>query len=222
MSLSTQGEIRAADLQSHDSIRESVRAHAETSAPESDARIEIKVGMLDKRLRLHRCEQALETFAPPGRQSSNRQTVGVRCTGSKPWTIYVPVTVSQYVPILVTTHQLQRGSTVGQADIQLKDKDISRLHRGYFKTPAEVVGKIVKRTTQANQVLLPSQLVAANAIKKGSLVTILAKTGGIQVRMKGKALSSGAVGERVQVKNLSSERKIEGIVVGSDLVEVSL
>ncbi|MES9964958.1 MAG: flagellar basal body P-ring formation chaperone FlgA [Candidatus Sedimenticola sp. 20ELBAFRAG] len=212
----------ADEWQSHETIRQAVRIHAESSVPPSDSRIEIEVGSLDKRLRLHACDQALDTFSPQGRQNSNRLTVGVRCDGAKPWTIYVPVKVAQYKPILVATNGLPKGSTVTMNDVRLEERDVSRLRRGYFRDPSQIVGKTVKRSIQANRALLPSQLVAATAIEKGSMITILARTGGIKVRMKGKALSRGATGDRIKVQNLSSKRKIEATVVGPGIVEVML
>ncbi|MES9959640.1 MAG: flagellar basal body P-ring formation chaperone FlgA [Sedimenticola sp.] len=214
--------LQAATMQSHESIREAARSYAEGQISPSDARVEIEVGKLDKRLRLHSCSEALESFSPPGRQGGSKLTVGVRCEGDKPWTIYVPVTLAQYRTILITTRDLARGSTIGQADIRLEERDVSRLRRGYFMQPSEVLGKKVKRTTRRNQILLPSQLTAATAVERGSMVTIMARTGGIQVRMKGKALSRGVVGERIQVQNLSSQRKVEATVIEPGVVEVIL
>ncbi|MET0094164.1 MAG: flagellar biosynthesis protein FlgA, partial [Sedimenticola sp.] len=47
-------------MQSHESIRQAARSYAEGQISPSDARVEIEVGKLDKRLRLHSCSEALE------------------------------------------------------------------------------------------------------------------------------------------------------------------
>lgn len=54
------------------------------------------------------------------------------------------------------------------------------------------------------------------------MVTIVANVGGIEVRMKGKALKSGALGDWVSVKNVSSKRQIEGRVTDAGVIQVTL
>ena len=60
------------------------------------------------------------------------------------------------------------------------------------------------------------------AIKRGQMVTLIAKNSVIEVRMEGKAMSKGAIGERIKVKNLKTNRIVEGIILDKHLINVNL
>ena len=63
---------------------------------------------------------------------------------------------------------------------------------------------------------------AAIAVRRGERVSILATTAALQVRMEGEALSDGAIGEIIRVRNLSSRQEIEAQVVGPGQVQVRM
>ena len=62
----------------------------------------------------------------------------------------------------------------------------------------------------------------ASELKKGDVVDIVAESQGLQIRMTGKAINNGAKGQRINVKNLSSNRIIQAIVKNSGLVQIAL
>jgi flagella basal body P-ring formation protein FlgA len=71
-------------------------------------------------------------------------------------------------------------------------------------------------------VLTPAMLAAVPLVSRGQQVTLEAQTDGVHIRMGGEALAEAALGQRVRVKNLSSERVVEGVVRSDEVVEVSL
>ncbi|HHH39513.1 MAG TPA: hypothetical protein ENK50_08060, partial [Sedimenticola sp.] len=84
----------ASPPQSHQAIREAARQHVLKQITDAGQPAVVTAGRLDSRLKLARCDSPLETFSPPGKRRSAKQTVGVRCNGKQSWTLYVPVTVS--------------------------------------------------------------------------------------------------------------------------------
>jgi flagella basal body P-ring formation protein FlgA len=215
-------DIAAAELQSHESIREAAKQHVLNLGDTYPAPPEVTAGHLDSRLRLAACELPLETFAPANRKNIGKITVGVRCTGAKPWSLYVPVTVSVMMPVVVTATELHRGALIRKEDLQLENRDISLLHRGYLESMDQAVGKSVKQSVRRNQVLTPSKIVSPRAIKRNSRVTILASSDAIQVRMTGIALENGSVGERIRIRNQSSSREIDAKVIAPGVVQVAM
>lgn len=194
-------------------------AQAEAGSP---GNIQVEAGELDRRLQLSRCEIPLEAFMPVGGRLAGRTTVGIRCDGAKPWSIYIPVTIALYQPVLVAARPLSRGAHLTADDLQLVEQDVSSLTTGYLTDPEEAEGKVLKRMVTAGTPLTPSIVQAPRLIRRGERVTLLAETGGLQVRVAGKALADGAVGERVRVQNLSSRRIVEGEVVSPGVVKISL
>jgi flagella basal body P-ring formation protein FlgA len=123
--------------------------------------------------------------------------------------------------VIVANRQLPRGTLVTADDIKIERRDVARLHKGYLTHANQVLGKKIKRSVQNSTVLNPSQLTVQHAVKKGSQVTILAQIGSLQVRMSGKALGNGAIGERIKVENSSSSRQIEATIVSPGIVQAS-
>lgn len=182
----------------------------------------ITLGKLDRRLRLAPCANQMESFAPNRRQSEFRMTVGVRCTGAKPWTVYVPVVIDKWANVIVAAHPLARGTKVDAADFSLKKEKISRLRRGYFAEATPLIGKITKRNLRSGQIIKASHLADPKLVQKGEKVIISAATAGININMYGEALKDGAKGELIKVRNLSSRQTIQAEVIRAGVVEVRL
>ncbi len=123
---------------------------------------------------------------------------------------------------VVATRDLLRGELVTAADVRLEQQDLTRLHSGYLSARDLAVGKRVKRTVRQGRIIKPTQIVAPTLIKKGAEVTITVNSNRIQVRTKGEALSSGGPGERIRVRNLSSNKLLEATVVSAGIVQVDL
>jgi flagella basal body P-ring formation protein FlgA len=59
-------------------------------------------------------------------------------------------------------------------------------------------------------------------IERGQRISLVAQTAGLEVRMKGEALEDGVAGERIQVRNVSTRRVIDGVVLSATTVRVSM
>jgi len=208
-------------LQTHQSIQEAAEQHVLDELPGSADEVSVEAGSIDSRLRLAACQQPLETFAPYRRGNSARVTVGVRCNDSSRWTLYVPVSVSRMEEIVVALTPMNRGDQITANDIRLELRDVARLHRGYLTSLEQALGKRVKRRIPVDGVVTPDRIMVQHAVKKGNQVTILARIGSLEVRVKGKALDSGAIGERIKVRNNSSERELEATIVATGTVRVA-
>jgi len=208
---------------------ESVRSAAQQAAEQSmlagsdaAAGASIVVGQLDPRLRLPACDAPLEGFLPRSMQGRSNVTVGVRCAGATPWTVYVPVRVSAPRPVVVLARPVPRGAALTAQDIDVEMREAGGLGSGYFEDPAAVLGKVLTRPGSPGQVVVPTLVAGAVAVKRGQQVTLTANSGGILVRMEGTALADGSVGDRLKVKNNSSARVVEGTVLSDGSVEIGL
>lgn len=214
---------QAAPIQSHDSIRARARALLiEQLDPAQRADAEIEIGRLDPRLRLRQCTAPLQAFAVGNRSPIGATSVAIRCEGDHPWKLYVTARVVVYSDVLVAARPLNRGEPVQAGDLRRERKDLSRLPYGYLTDPVNATGKVLKRSYLAGQVLQPRQLAAPTLIKRGQQVTLHARAGGIEIRMGGQALSDGSAGDRIRVRNTSSDRVVEGEVVAKGVVKVRI
>ena len=209
--------------QSHASIHDAAREFLLTEEPslQHDTAKVIK-GKLDSRLRLRQCIKPLEGFLPAGGRTIGKITVGVRCTDSAPWSLYVPLQVSVFREVVVAVDLLTRGSVLSSSDVRLASVDLADLPHGYITDINDAAGKKLKRRLQPGAALTPAALEEPQIIKRGQRVTIVARSGRMEVRMAGKALDHGAVGKRIGVVNLSSKQKLEGVVTASGEVMIDI
>ncbi len=215
--------LNAATHQSHNSIYQAAKEFITKHATSKHGkRPEIKMGSLDSRLKLRQCEKRLTAFLPRGGRDIGKTTVGVKCSDSKPWSLNVPVSISIYKQVLVAARQIQKGTIISENDIKLARYDLASLSHGHFEALNQGVGMKLKRRMSSGTVLTPGMLKKPQVISRGQSITILAQSGNMQVRMMGKALASGAIGERISVINTKSKKKLEGIVTGSGEVKVDI
>jgi flagella basal body P-ring formation protein FlgA len=206
--------------ESHDNIRAAAEQHVLDRIDDLQGRVEVKVGSLDSRLRLAECDLALETYDSPNALSGGRGVVGVRCEGSNPWKLYVPVRIAVFDEVVVTRRSVVRGETLQADDLTLSEMDTSRLRKAYFTRIDDAIGLLSKRSIASGSVVHAGLLKRANLVKRGSKVEIIANFDGLDVRMRGEALADGGRGDRIRVKNLSSGRVVTGTVSGSGVVHV--
>ena len=203
-------------FQSHESILSLARTFMEDYSRNINGEAaEIQVDRLDPRLHLHGCDRDLEAFLPNGGRTTGNTTVGVRCPGSKPWSLYVPVTVNVFKNVVVTSSALPRNTILERSHLKMAKRNLAKLPQGYFVDPDRLVGMKLKRNLNAGLPLTPTMVKAQTVIKRGQRVMLVSRSRGISVRMQGKALANGAMGELVRVKNLSSKRIVEGTVTSA-------
>jgi flagella basal body P-ring formation protein FlgA len=215
--------VNAAGYQSIDSIRNAALQFMNDHTEEVyEQEADIDVGRLDSRLMLNQCALPLEVYLPQGSRDLGRFTVGVRCTDDKPWSLHVPVTVTIYKNVIVTAESLPRGKILTESDFKHLKYDVSKLPVGYIEDAAYGVGMELRRRLSSGEPLTTTMMRKPKIIKRGQQVSIIAKAGSIEVRMLGKALAHGAVGDRIRVLNLKSKKKLEGTIMPSGDIRVDI
>ena len=209
--------------QAHNDIFATVQNYLDTHLrPSQDIEIKTEIGHLDSRLKLSACKVPLKSFSNNHNNFGSKISIGVRCEDNKPWSIYVPVTIKRMAMVYIAAQPISKGHQISDEDIQLLSMDINKLRNNYSKTKEEIIGKIPKRRIKLGSIFNPRYLQLPIIVKKGDIVDIVAESQGLRIRMTGKAISNGAKGQRINVKNLSSNRIIQAIVKNSGLVSIAL
>jgi len=185
----------------------------------SQQRVDFSVSKVDPNLRLASCSKPLN-LNKNGDKLMGRISIAVRCEGSKPWKIYVPVTIRAYRKVVTAAVPLARNQALEPALLDLTEKDVSRLTQGYFSSIDAVSGKLLNRPLQLSGVLQPNMIIEPVMIKRGDEVIIIAKTGALLVRSAGVAINDGRLGQQIQVKNKSSKRVVMARVISNKQVQV--
>ena len=186
------------------------------------ARHEVQINRLDPRLRLPLCDEPLIVTLETPAEPIGRVTTRVRCEGTAPWTVFVPGQVRLYREVVTVTKPIDRESVISESSVMLAERDVGLLNQGYLTDMEQAIGSKSTRALQPDQVISPTFIRQAEAIRRGDQVVITARSGGINVRMPGEALSDGAVGKQISVRNQRSQRVVRARVIGPGQVEVSM
>lgn len=212
--------LSAASHHPLEDIKATVRDFVQSTLPDNRIEYAITMDRLDPRLRLKPCSMPLDAWYPNHGRRAGNLTVGVRCMDDSPWSIYIPVKVNYYEEIAVLARPLQRGAVLTANDIRMERKNISYHTDSYFTDPRAVVGMELVHSLQVGSVISDRNLKEPIIVKRGQQVTLLAQTNNFEVRMNGEAISDGAAGERIRVRNLRSKRVVEGIVKSSEIIYI--
>ncbi|HRF45414.1 MAG TPA: flagellar basal body P-ring formation chaperone FlgA [Candidatus Competibacteraceae bacterium] len=181
---------------------------------------QIQLRDLDPRLRLAQCAAPLEAFLPGGAKTVGSTSIGVRCPGPKPWTVYQNATVQVFDQVQVASRFLSKGTVLSAADLRAERRELSGLPGGYETAAEQLIGKQLRQALMAGAEIAPQAVQAVPAIRRGETVTIISRQGGMEVSSSGIALSDAELGGRVRIRNESSQRVVEGTVTDKRQVEI--
>ena len=209
----------AAAYQSLDSIRDAVKTFI-AGEHRGEKVSEIQIGHLDPRLRLARCDRALDTFRSNGSRGYGAVTVGVRCHGAKPWTLYVSANIVAYGTVYTLAGSRPRGAILTRNDLKPVTRNLAELRPGYIAKADDAVGMALRRPLRMGEILDTNALKRPTLVKRGEQVQVVAQSGGVRVSSKGTAMEDGARGDRIRIKNVTSKRVIQARVVAANRVTV--
>ncbi len=181
----------------------------------------VEIGQIDSRLRLPVCHQPLVSFLPPGVTPKGNISVGIRCSGPKPWKLYVSARVTTYENVVVLRRSLPRHSKITVDDVHLEKHDTTSVTSPLLKEATEAIGKELTQSLPAGRPLTYSVLKNPIVIRRGQRVTLLYKSPGIEVRGSGTALGDGGKGERISAKPLRTSRALTGVVLRPGVILVN-
>lgn len=172
---------------------------------------------LDRNTRLPRCGNVPE--AGVRSRNSSRASVEIRCQ-QPAWRIFVPATLNRADQVAVLLRSVAAGEVLREEDLHFEARDTRALGYGWIARPSEAVGRTTRRALAQGAVLTPNDLQQEVLVTTGDQVVLVSRQHGIEVRMRGQALSQGSRAQQIRVRNLSSGRTVEGTVIAAGEVEV--
>lgn len=188
--------------------------------------LHVEVNSLDDRLRLKQCGEELETYWSPGSRKLGRVTVQVVCAAPHPWRIHVQSTVTLEGSLWVLAKGIRRGQVLDRSLVDEETVIVGGNNASHRNVVDPVInlehwlGFQFSQNAKSGAVLTERMLAPATIINKGEAVLITYESSGLQLQTKGIALSDGAKGRYVRVKNAASGNTIDAVVVGRGLVSL--
>jgi flagella basal body P-ring formation protein FlgA len=129
--------------------------------------------------------------------------------------------VSDVVRVPVLSRPILKGDVVSANDISMERRRRSDIAGDFFLDPAKIVGNAARRALPRGTLLREGDIQRPEVVEKNATVTMFHEQPGIQLSMRGKALSGGAMGDTIQVMNLNSKRTVEATITGPNRVAVT-
>ena len=114
------------------------------------------------------------------------------------------------------------NTTITRNDIVEVAMPINQMRGDTIRSTEDLIGMVAKRSMQANQTVSKSDIVPPVMVKRNELVTIIYKSGAIQLSSKARSMGVGSRGDSVMFMNMSSKKSFEAKVTGPQVAEVNL
>jgi len=154
-------------------------------------------------------------------ESSDRYYLRFKVTGifnGERETLPVSVRVARLKTVVVAARDILPGELI--TGKMLNTAKIPEFKAGNsFSAVDEVVGKRAKRLIKAGKIIKFIDVVPDYKVFKNTPVKVIYESGVIRIEMTGVALQNGAVGDIIEVKNISTGKKILCKVVGNGVVK---
>ena len=146
--------------------------------------------------------------------------LSVTADGMEPISVRISGEVSDVIELPVAVTRLAAGAIAGPDDVRMARVHVTAVHGEVVRDPAMVIGKQLKLQLQAGVPIPVADLTLPTQISRGDPVRLQLQVGGLSLTGEGMALESGAAGERIRVRNVSSQAVLEAEVVRPGVVRV--
>lgn len=188
---------------------------------QDDETVEASVTKLKQNIILPACPADIDIAISKQTMGGIPSSVTLSCQEQPQWNIFIPINVKILTNVIVANRQISSGETITANDITFEKQDKNLLNNGFFKDEKLVVGQIARYSINTGVALTKNNVKPLPIIKNNQTITLIVKTGGIEIQMLGIAKSDGFLNDRINVLNPSSKKIIDAIVVSSTQAEIN-
>lgn len=200
----------------HTRIKTAVSNFVQQQTAALPGKVTYQVEDVDRRIALANCTR-IEAFVPGGSQLIGKTSVGVHCNEAGGWQIFVPVQIKLRLDLLVSARQLPLGHVLQAQDLVSLTTEATQLTG--LTDPNLAIGKILRYSIAAGQVLRENMLRIPFSITQGQTVQLVSQGSGFSINNAGAALNNASSGQAVQVR-VGSNRVLGGVARANGVVEI--
>lgn len=145
--------------------------------------------------------------------------VSVNVNGLQQMSVVSVWRVRKFTEVLVSTRDIMAQTTLTENDVIFARREVTNLDHVIFDID-KVVGLQLKRSIAYGTVISPSMLTKPVLVKSGDNVTVLSISGSVVVQISGQALQSGALGDIIRVRNVTSGKSFLARIENANTVVV--
>lgn len=116
--------------------------------------------------------------------------------------------------VVVASTNLPRGHVVRAEDVQVKQQPSNAPETPLCEREEQVVGQETQRRVQAGEPIAVRDVRGIPLVRRGDIVTVVARGGGVVVRTDAKATMDGGLGQEIRLTSLDGRRELTARVSG--------
>ena len=132
------------------------------------------------------------------------------------------VRVRPFDDVIIARRMLDRHQKITEDDIGSQRVETTKFNRHFFRRDDAIIGYRTKQIIQKGKVIFASMVELPPVIKRGDVVKIEIILKNVEVTALGQALEDGRLGDTINVKNISSGKRLQARVVDEKTVKVLL
>jgi flagellar basal body P-ring formation protein FlgA len=129
--------------------------------------------------------------------------------------------VSDIVRAPVLARPVMKGEIVAAADVTLERRRRSDLGPDILTDAARLIGNAAKRPLGRGSLVREADVQRPEAVERNAVIVMTFEQPGMQLSMRGRALAAGAVGDTIQVQNITSKKTVEAVITGPNRAAVT-
>lgn len=122
----------------------------------------------------------------------------------------------------VPVRNIVKGSIIKADDLKIVKMRRNRIKPNHITTSEKLVDLEAKRSLKEGKLISNREVGKIVLIKKGDVITSIYKTDKMQITAKAEALNDGVRGQKIEAVNTKSKKKMYGIVIDADTIEVNV
>jgi len=129
--------------------------------------------------------------------------------------------IKTFQDVVVLAESVKEDTILAPEHITVERRQITDFNFGYFTDPTKLYGKIVPSKIRRGVLLTEKMVKDAPVIFQKSMVSILYRSGNLDIKLDGLAEQSGAPGDVIRIRNLSTHRSVWAKVINAKTVTVT-
>ncbi|MGB0937081.1 MAG: flagellar basal body P-ring formation chaperone FlgA [Colwellia sp.] len=188
-----------------------------TKEPDN-ARLSFNISPIDPRIEIKACESKLR-FKMRDKKNSKKKHIEVFCADKKQWKMYLSATIEEQFAVVSPTNSIAKGTLITEDDLNVIYLPEHKVRGLKFQNIEQLIGSKSKRRLSKGKPINQTDICM---VCKGDAVTIIAQAGGLQIKTKGIAKSSGNILQQISVENKRSGKIITAQVKSLNKVVINL
>ncbi len=152
--------------------------------------------------------------AATGMHTPGRYSWSLQCPSLPDWQYNVTVMANIYLPVVVPREHIPRNTLLTADMFTLKPFNISYEREQPLTDAAQLVGLTNCRDLPPLRPVLLTMTQQPMLVKRDQPVMMASETGALVIQASGTALKNGRRGDMIRVRNDSSQRVVDVVVVG--------